>query len=132
MAVVSLAAAAALVGMGNASADYFGGNSATEQRQMKALIRERFGHGKLGDTMICIAGRESGFNPRAMNWVERATGRGYYGLFQVGSRHATIPGNAAYRLTGGDPTRLFDPEINVQVAWIILRRHGLAAWPVDC
>ncbi len=133
MVAATLVAVTALAAVPCASADGYGAASAAEKQRMKVLIRKQFGTGALGDRMICVASRESGFNPRAYNWVGPDVGGfGYLGLFQVSSRHATVPGNAAYRLTGGDPMKLFDPLVNIKAAVLIYRMQGIAAWPVGC
>lgn len=132
MAAVVLAVAVATTSAFAASSDNYGGNSRKEQRQMERLIRDRF-PSYIENTMVCIARRESGLNPRAVNWNDQhSTGRGSFGLFQIGHLHAAAWNGTARRLTGGNPYRLFDPKINVEAAFRLWRSGGLGPWGGGC
>lgn len=108
-----------------AQAENYGGNSVKEQRRMVRLIYREFGHGWLGRTMVCISRRESGWNPRAINWGDRhANGRGSFGLFQIGRIHVNY--------VGGNWRLLLNPRINVRVAHRLYRAQGLGPWGGSC
>lgn len=66
-------------------------------------------------TMVAIADAESTFNPRVVN---AATGAA--GLFQI----EALPGRPS-------AAALLDPLTNVQTAWALVQRHGLAPWTGD-
>ena len=69
----------------------------------------------------CVVARESGWNPRAVNWADRhANGRGSFGLFQLGRIHVGM--------VGGDWRRLLDPVTNVRVAYRLYSRSGKRPW----
>ncbi len=98
---------------------------------MRGLIVERFGSGWLGREMVCIADRESGLDPRAVNWRDpHVNGRGSFGLFQIGRVHV--------HYVGGDWRRLLVPTVNVRVAWQLYRagrrrgESGLGPWGGGC
>jgi hypothetical protein len=129
--IITAVAALALVGAGSTQA---GSNS--EQARMKALIYQTFGTGWKGQTMVCIARRESNLNPRSINSRDRhptseGTFRGSYGLFQIGALHAQHSRGAGRQITGGNPYRLLDPRINIAVA-ARLARNGLGPWGGQC
>lgn len=106
------------------AADNYGGNSKREQAQMIRLINRKFPP-YIAPTMVCIARRESGLNPRAVNWNDRhANGRGSFGLFQLGRVHV--------HMVGGDYRRFFVPWVNVNAAWRLWRGAGLAPWGGGC
>lgn len=138
MATVVLAVAVATTSAFAASSDNYGGNSKKEQRQMERLIRDKF-PSYIESTMVCIAKRESGLNPRATNWNDQhSTGRGSFGLFQIGHLHAAHQYGVARGLTGGNPYRLYNPRTNVEAAyrlWLSGKRQGnsgLGPWGWGC
>lgn len=91
-----------------------------------------FGAGYAGQMMVRCMNRESGGNPRAINWrdshpTSEGTFKGSFGLLQIGALHAQHSRGVAYRLTGGNPYRLLDPLINVKAAKLLYdagRRQG--------
>jgi hypothetical protein len=94
----------------------------TESRyQMKQIIYQFFGTGWLGQTMVCIATRESNLNPWASNW--RDSNGGSHGLFQINGANA--PGGWASRSW---IRRMYNPVINTATAYALYRRSGLAPW----
>lgn len=122
---MTLAAALTIALPTAASADNYGGNSPSEQKRMAGLIYREFGHGWLGRTMVCIARRESGLNPRAANW--RDTRGGSFGLFQINGVHA--PGGWAFRVW---VRHMWDPVANVKSAHALYRSSGLGPWGGGC
>lgn len=105
---------------GSAYADNYGGNSRREQAEVTKIIQARFGHGWLGRTMLCIARRESGLNPRAANW--RDANGGSHGLFQINGVHRG-------KLDWG---RIYDPHYNTLAAWRLYKGAGLSPWGGGC
>lgn len=72
--------------------------------------------------MLCIIRRESGWNPRAINWNDRhRTGRGSFGLAQLGRDWITA-------WFEGDWNRALDPVVNVRAAYRVYRIQGYGAW----
>jgi hypothetical protein len=102
-----------------ARADNYGTNP-KEKAAMKSLIVKHFGSGWRGQTMLCIAGRESGFNPRAANYSD--SNGGSYGLFQM---------NGVHRWRGESLSqfqrRMWNPTTHMQ-AVVRLARGGLGPW----
>jgi peptidoglycan hydrolase CwlO-like protein len=90
---------------------------------VKAMIAEHFG--PLGqetvDIALCVAGKESGFDPHAEN---PATGAA--GVFQF------IPSTweSLSEAAGWGGVSVFDAEANVAVAAWTVERSGWGAWPV--
>lgn len=120
-AVVVLALAFC-VSAGAATQDHYGGVSAQTRWRMITLIHSRFGNGWLGNTMVCIANRESGFNARAVN------PRGdVYGLMQIwsGWRHR---GESVTHFAA----RMYNPRENINLAYAIYKRSGLRPWGGGC
>jgi len=116
-------AASALAFTGVAAGDNYGTNS-REAAQMTAMIYKTFGSGWQGRTMVCIARRESGLNPRAANY--RDSGGGSYGLLQL---------NAVHRWRGETlakfQQRMWNPVTHLQAAKR-LARGGLGPWGGGC
>lgn len=91
---------------------------------MIKLIEKKF-PSYIAPTMVCIARRESGLNPRAVNWADQhANGRGSFGLFQIGRIHD--------HMVRGDYRRFWIPWVNVNAAWRLWRGAGLAPWGGGC
>ena len=109
---------------GTASADNYGGVTPAYKQQMVRLIYKNFGSGWQGQAMVCIAQRESGFNPRAANWHDSHGGS--FGLFQINGSHA--PGGYATRAW---VSKMFNPYENIKVA-VRLARGGLGPWGGSC
>lgn len=111
------------LGVASAKADNYGTNPA-EARQMTALIYKTFGTGWQGRTMLCIAKRESGLNPRAANY--RDSNGGSYGLLQL---------NGVHRWRGESlaqfQRRMWNPTTHLQAAKR-LARGGLGPWGGGC
>lgn len=123
--VVALVATVALaVGAATARAESYGCVSKAQCLEMERLIRAKF-PGHVEDTMVCIARRESGLNPRAANWTD--TRGGSFGLFQVNGAHG--PGGYATRKW---VTQMWVPWRNVVAAWRLWRGAGLAPWGGGC
>lgn len=108
-----------------AHADGYGGNPPAEQRRMVRMVRHEFGHGRLGDTMLCIARRESGLNPRAANWTDSHGGS--FGLFQLNGVHS--PRGWAYRAW---VRRMWNPAANIAAARRLYDAAGLGPWGGGC
>lgn len=121
---------AAMVLSAPAQADNYGGNTRAEQQQMKRLIYQTFGTGWVGRTMVCIAGRESGLNPRAANY--RDANGGSYGLFQINGAHARGG------VTQSWIRSMWNPVVNIRSARALFnsdRRaggNGLGPWNGGC
>lgn len=109
-----------------ASADSYGGNSRSEQAYVTRLIYQTFGTGWRGQTMLCIARRESGLNPRAANWHDSHGGS--FGLFQINGVHDPSPGSYATQAWIG---KMLNPVENVRMA-ARLARGGLGPWGGGC
>jgi hypothetical protein len=99
-----------------ASADNYGGvSSATKQRVLRELARYP---GWSVSRMACIVGRESGFNPRAVNWND-ANG-GSHGLGQINGIHRHRFANVwhlRYTIRGG-----------VEMMYRLWRASGYSPW----
>lgn len=107
-----------------ARTDNYGGNTRAEQAEMIRLIKKKFPD-HIENTMVCIARRESGLNPRAVNWSDQhANGRGSFGLFQLGRIHD--------HMVGGNYNLFFVPWRNVNAAWRLWRGGGLGPWGGGC
>lgn len=133
--IVTMIAAVSLVFAGTAQSDNYSTTS-SERAQMTALIYKTFGTGWQGKTMLCIAKRESGLNPRAINYKDsHPTSEGTFkyslGLFQIGALHAQHSRGVARQITGGNKYKLLDPKINVAVAKK-LAGGGLGPWGGRC
>lgn len=106
---------------GEARADNYGGTSRAYQAQIINMIYAKFGSGYVGRTMVCIARRESGLNPRAANYHD--SNGGSFGLFQINGIHRGW----------ADFNRIFDPAYNIQAAYRL--SHGgraLGPWGYHC
>jgi hypothetical protein len=121
--MATLATTIALAIPATATADNYGGNSRSEQNRMVGLIYREFGAGWLGRTMVCIARRESGLNPRAANYHD--TSGGSFGLFQINGIHARGSFTAWVR-------RMWNPYVNIASARALYRSSGLAPWGGGC
>lgn len=115
---------AALALAGTAQAGDYGGVSGANEQQMTRLVYAHFGTGWKGQTMIRCVRRESGFNPRAVNWDDPHGGS--FGLFQINGIHA--PGGYATRSW---IAKMMNPYENVKVA-VRLARGGLGPWGGGC
>jgi hypothetical protein len=119
-----VAAAIIMFSASTATADNYGGVSAATEQQMKTLIYKHFGSGWRGQTMVCIARRESGLNPRAANYTD--SNGGSYGLFQINGVHRWRGESLqAFRY------RMWNPVANVKQA-VRLARGGLGPWGGGC
>lgn len=108
-----------------AKAENYGGNAPAEKRRMVRLIHREFGYGWLGRTMVCIARRESGLNPRAANYQD--TRGGSFGLLQLNGVHS--PTGYAYRAW---IHRMWLPKQNLRRAHRLYRAEGLGPWGGGC
>ena len=118
-AIVAIAMALASAAQAH---DY--GTNRQEAARMTTLIYKTFGTGWHGRTMLCIARRESGLNPRAANYTD--SNGGSYGLFQVNGIHRWHGEKlAAFR------QRQWNPISNVAAAKR-LARGGLGPWGGGC
>lgn len=113
----------AFAGTTAAQADNYG-TTKHEAKRMEALIYKTFGAGWQGRTMVCIARRESGLNPRAANY--RDVNGGSYGLLQL---------NGVHRWRGESLSqfqrRMWNPYTHL-VAAKRLARGGLGPWGGGC
>lgn len=113
---VLLTITVALVLAGTASADNYGGVSAgTRQQVLKELARYP---GWSVSRMSCIVARESGFNPRAVNW--RDANGGSHGLGQINGVHRYAfrdVWHLRYTIRGG-----------VQMMYRLWRAAGYSPW----
>ena len=121
--VLLLALLLSALAVQSAGADNYGTDS-KEAARMTALIYKTFGTGWKGQTMLCIAKRESGLNPRAANY--RDSNGGSYGLFQL---------NGVHRWRGESlaefQQRQWNPITHLQAAKR-LARGGLGPWNGGC
>ena len=135
MLVLAVIMGSLLVAAEARTADY-GCVSTSQCVKMEKIIRAWFPN-NVENTMICIARRESGLNPKATNWSDQhSTGRGSYGLFQLGHLHGVrstsgITG-VGYDLTRGNVYRFWNPIVNVRTALRLYRGSGLAPWGGGC
>ena len=119
----SVIAAASLAAVGAASADNYG-TTGNERARMTTLIYQTFGTGWQGRTMLCIAKRESGLNPRAANY--RDSNGGSYGLFQMNGVHRWRTETLSqFR------ARMWNPTTHM-IAVKRLARGGLGPWNGGC
>lgn len=110
-----------LVLVKTAHAENYGGVSRTQQAKITRLIYAKFGSGWFGRTMVCIAKRESGLNPRAANWGD--SNGGSHGLFQINGIHRSWV----------DLNRIYDPIYNINVAYRLSRNGtSLTPWGGGC
>ncbi len=130
-AVATLVVACSL-GLASASlADNYGRVTPRVKAQVIALIHRTFDRYGVGDFMLCVVRRESGFAPTAANW--RDSHGGSFGLWQI---------NAVWSPRGyvsrSDPVsmawvhRMFDPQQNAAVALALYRRSGTGPWRGHC
>lgn len=117
-ATAAVLIAATLVSAASAGRqDNYGGVSAAEKQR---VVREvyRYWNGWEAQRMLCIIGRESGFNSRAVNW--RDSNGGSHGLAQANGIWARTMGelwSQRYTIKGG-----------VAIAHRIYRASGWRAW----
>lgn len=73
--------------------------------------------------MLCVIGRESGWNPNAINWRDyhRGAGHGSFGLAQIGRLWIVAWLRDRWRLA-------LDPVLNVRLAFRVFRIQGFRAW----
>jgi len=107
----------------SARADNYGTTS-KERAQMTALIYKTFGTGWQGRTMLCIAKRESGLNPRAANY--RDSNGGSYGLLQLNGVHRWSNESLSQF-----QRRMWNPVTHL-IAAKRLARGGLGPWGGGC
>lgn len=118
--VVLVAALFVLAFAGTAAAatqDYYGGVSAATKKQVTKEVY-RYWSGNDARRMLCIIGRESGYNPRAVNRGD-ANG-GSHGLAQANGIWARTMGatwNRRYTISGG-----------MEIAYRIWKSSGWRAW----
>lgn len=124
--VIAVIAIAGVVGQ-TAKAEYYGGVSYSFSMKMERYIHLWFD--RTGDawTMICIARRESGLNPRAYN-DDFAPRESVAGLFQIkwplwARRGETW--QSFYR-------RMRNPIQNIKLARQLYNHSGLAPWGGGC
>lgn len=78
--------------------------------------------GSSAPRMLCVIGKESGWDPRAINWNDRhRTGRGSFGLAQIGRDWITA-------WFAGNWSAALDPVTNVRAAHRVYRIQGFSAW----
>jgi hypothetical protein len=131
---IAVAALIALIVVGLA----WGKQSAPQysKAQITSMIYSAFGTGWRGQTMLCIAKRESNLDPSAVNWSDRhptseGTFKGSFGLFQIGALHVQHSRGSGRQIAGGNVYRLLDPKVNIAVAKR-LARGGLGPWNGGC
>jgi len=90
---------------------------------MIGLIHRYFDPTGYGDTMVRCAARESGFNPRAVNWAGPV-----FGLLQIRYGVWSQPGESLMHFA----YRMWNPYRNLELGVRILRRQGIAAWGGGC
>jgi len=114
--------ALALAGATAATADNYGTTPAMQAR-MTRLIHRYFDPTGYGDTMVRCAARESGFNPRAVNWAGPV-----FGLLQIRYGVWSHPGESLMHFA----YRMWNPYRNLELGVRILKRQGMAAWGYSC
>jgi hypothetical protein len=112
----------ALAGATAATADNYGTTPAVQAR-MTRLIHRYFDPTGYGDTMVRCAARESGFNPRAVNWAGPV-----FGLLQIRYGVWSHPWESLMHFA----YRMWNPRNNLRLGLQILRRQGIAAWNGGC
>ncbi len=110
--------------------DHYGGTSSVQQYRMKQLIYRYFGMGYTGITMVCIARRESGLNPRAANWGD--SNGGSFGLFQINGVHRHRYPSGKKESIRSFYARMSNPIQNIQSALALYRSSGLSPWGGGC
>ena len=112
-----------------AQADNYGGVSSRYRARMIQLIHHYFDHTGYGTTMVRCADRESGFNPRAVNWAGPV-----FGLLQIKWPMWAHRGESEHHFQ----VRMSNPWRNLELGVLIMRssvRHHqspLQAWGGSC
>ena len=96
-----------------ANADYYGGVTPTVKAQVVRAVYARW-HGSDAQRMLCIIGRESGYNPRAQSHT------GDSGLAQINQIHA--------RSMGALWSHRYEIEANLDMALRLWRSQGFGPW----
>lgn len=121
LAICSTAGAGTKVNQGHG----YGGVPGAVRAKMQGLIHKAFDRYGIGNLMVCIAGRESGFNPMAANYGD--SNGGSYGLFQI---------NGIHRWAGESlrhfEWRMWNPYSNISFAVRLYRTSGLGPWGGGC
>ena len=123
-----------LAGQAPARAENYGGVSSSYRAKIIRMIHHWFDRYGVGDTMVCIANRESGFNPKAYN-NDWAPYRSVAGLFQIEWRYHATPWerNSGYSVGWWHfYRRMSDPVQNIKLAVRLYRTGGLSAWGGGC
>lgn len=130
-AAAAVTAAIALTAAAAASADNYGGVPSSYRARMVALIHRTFDRYGVGSFFVCVANRESGFNPRAANWHDSHGGS--FGLFQINGvwspRGYVSRGD---RVSMNWVRRMWNPYQNTAVALSLYRRSGTVPWGGHC
>ncbi len=120
---VMLAVVCALVLTRAASGENYGGVSHAEKARMIHLIHHYFDRTGYGDMMVRCAERESGMNPRAVNWAGPV-----FGLLEIRYGVWSHHGESLHHFKW----RMWGPRNNLRLGVQILRRQGIAAWSGGC
>lgn len=101
-----------------------------KEQAILTTLRTAAAAGFSGDELIAIAsiaGRESGWNPRAFNG-NRATGDESYGLYQINMLGSLGPARRkSFGISSND--QLFDPAVSGKAAWITSSQgSNFSAW----
>lgn len=140
--MVCFLAACVLAGTGAivkpATGENYAGISTSQKTRVIRMIHLWFDKTGDANTMVCIANRESGFNPRAYNdndWPSQSVA----GIFQVAYPLWTANNPRAPRTVqrfwhhrpvswAGFRDRLSDPVQSIRLAFIVYRHGGLGPW----
>lgn len=120
-AIATAALAGALLS-GSAQAENFGCVSKAQCAKMERIIRAWF-PSYVENTMICIARRESGLNPRAANWGD--SNGGSFGLFQMNGVHDPTTRSHASKWW---INKMFNPVANTRAAYRLWKGSGTGPW----
>lgn len=134
IAAITMVLAALSIGVATAKGEYYGGVSSAYRSKIIRMIHQAFDRYGVGSTMVCIAGRESGYNPRAYNDDWRPY-RSVAGLFQIEWRyHATLWERSAGYGVGWWHFyhRMTNPWANIALAVRLYRTSGLSPWGGGC
>ncbi len=121
--LLAVAVVLTLVWARAAGSENYGGVSPAKRAHMIALIHHYFDRTGYGDMMVRCAERESGFNPRAVNWAGPV-----FGLLQIRYSVWSHHGESLHHFKW----RMWGPRNNLRLGVQILRRQGIAAWNGGC
>ena len=102
----------------SARADNYGGVGNSTKAAVRAEVAKQF-PSWTHSRVYCIIGRESGWNPRAVNW--RDANGGSHGLFQINGINRRTMGESLW-------AKRYTIWGSVRMAYLLWRGRGFAPW----